>query len=120
LTLAALEATLLSASTPVALALHADADGLRQRCAAMAARLGADVGLGAEVVPSVGAVGGGGAPGVPLPGWAVALPVRFAVALRLGDPCVVARVEHDRCLLDLRCIPPEADEALTDAVLRCR
>jgi L-seryl-tRNA(Ser) seleniumtransferase len=113
LTLAALEATLLTASTPVSLALHADAGRLQQRCAAMAARVGGDV------VPSVGAVGGGGAPGVPLPGWAVALPVRFAAALRLGDPCVVARVEHDRCLLDLRCIPPDADETLTAAVLRC-
>jgi hypothetical protein len=30
---------------------------------------------------------------------------------------VIARIERDRCLLDLRCIPPSQDEALRDAVL---
>ena len=34
--------------------------------------------VGAEVVPSAGVVGGGGAPGLELPGWAVALPVVYA------------------------------------------
>jgi L-seryl-tRNA(Ser) seleniumtransferase len=113
LTLAALEATVLAASTPVTASLHADAAGLRERCVALAAR------VGGRVVASDGAVGGGGAPGVVLPGWAVAVPARLAAALRAGDPCVVARVDHDRCLLDLRAVPPEADAALGEAVLRC-
>jgi L-seryl-tRNA(Ser) seleniumtransferase len=40
--------------------------------------------------------------------------------LRQGDPCIVARIDHDRCLVDLRCIPPEADGLVAEAVLRCR
>jgi L-seryl-tRNA(Ser) seleniumtransferase len=39
-----------------------------------------------------------------LQGWAVALPASWAAPLRAGDPCVVGRVERDRCLLDLRCV----------------
>ena len=41
-----------------------------------------------------GAVGGGGAPGLELPGWAVELPDWCAEALRRGEPGVVARVER--------------------------
>ena len=113
LTLAALEATLLGPAPPVTQALHADAAVLRARCDAVAAL------VGGRVVASDGAVGGGGAPGVTLPGWAVAVPAACAAPLRRGDPCVVARIDHDRCLLDLRCIPPDADRVLAEAVLRC-
>ena len=113
LTLAALEATLLTVSTPVADALHADAAVLAARCTAVA-----DL-VGGRVVASDGAVGGGGAPGLALAGWAVAVPASCAAPLRLGDPCVLARVERHLCLLDLRCIPPEEDRTLAAAVLRC-
>jgi L-seryl-tRNA(Ser) seleniumtransferase len=116
LTLAALEATLRGPASPTGVALHADAGALRARAEAIAASLGFD----AEVVPSVGAVGGGSGPGVPLPGWAVSLPERYAAALRTGDPAVVARVEHGRCLVDPRCIAPSDDDALVQAVLACR
>ena len=110
LTLAALEATLLGPVTPTWSALLADPDGLRARCEVMADQ------VGGTVVPSDGAVGGGGAPGQALPGWAVALPAAYAPALRAGDPCVVGRVERDRCLLDLRCIAPQDDARVVEAV----
>jgi L-seryl-tRNA(Ser) seleniumtransferase len=116
LTIAALEATLCGPEPPTAQALHADPSVLRLRADAIAARVG-DV---AAVVPSDGAVGGGSGPGVSLPGWAVSLPERYAPALRLGDPAVVARLEDGRCLLDLRCVPPSDDEAVIAAVLACR
>ena len=74
-------------------------------------------GVPAAVVASDGVVGGGGAPGLVLPGWAVALPTTFAERLRTGDPCVVGRVEDDRCLLDLRCVPAERDIDVAKAVL---
>jgi L-seryl-tRNA(Ser) seleniumtransferase len=109
-TIAALEATLDGPPTPVQQYLDTDADGLRARCEVLADA------LGGTVVASVGAVGGGAAPGHPLPGWAVALPVEFAQRLRSGRVPVVARIERDRCLLDLRCIPPGQDEVLRDAV----
>ncbi|HVM28975.1 MAG TPA: L-seryl-tRNA(Sec) selenium transferase [Mycobacteriales bacterium] len=115
LTLAALEATIDGPPTPVRLALDADPAGLRARADALAADVGGDV------VPSDGAVGGGGAPGLLLPGWAVALPEdrapdAWALALRTGEPCVVGRVERGRCLLDLRCIAPADDASVAAAV----
>jgi L-seryl-tRNA(Ser) seleniumtransferase len=116
LTLAALEATLAGPQSPTSVALHADPEGLRVRAAAIARRLGDEAG----VVPSDGAVGGGSGPGVPLPGWAVSLPERYASQLRRGDPAVVARLEGGRCLLDLRCVPPSSDEQVVQAVLACR
>jgi len=116
LTLAALEATLLQPGTPTLLALHADRAVLRQRADRLAAGL-RDGGLDAEVVESAGAVGGGGAPEVGLPGWAVAVDERLAAALRTGDRPVVGRVERGRLLLDLRCVPDDRDPDLLTAVL---
>lgn len=112
LTLAALEATLRGPGTPVRTALDAPVEELRGRAERLAARLG-EV---AEAVDSVSTVGGGGAPGVTLPSAAVALPERFAAALRAGDPAVLGRLEGGRCLLDLRALDPDDDEALAAAV----
>jgi L-seryl-tRNA(Ser) seleniumtransferase len=112
LTLAAIEATLDGPPTPTRHALTADPDALRARCEALATHL-----VDADVVESAGAVGGGGAPGVALPGWAVALPTPYAERLRRGQPPIVARIEHDRCLLDLRCVPPSEDSLLLQAIL---
>lgn len=120
LTLAALEATLRGPATPTTVALHANPARLRERCDHLAAVLLAGPPLVAalepEVVPSVGVVGGGGAPGIGLPGWAVTLPARFATALRRGHPSVVCRVERGRTLVDLRCIPESADRTVLQAI----
>jgi len=113
-TLAALEATLRARTTPVRDALRADPELLRRRADALA------VELGAEVVPSDGAVGGGAGPGLALPGWALALPERLAGPLRLGEPAVLGRLEGGRLLLDLRCVPPERDLDLAGAVRAAR
>ena len=118
LTLAALEATLVGPKTPTWQALRADPEVLHTRASAVAAAVGDQV--EASVVPSDGAVGGGGAPGVALPGWAVALPAAYAVRLRRADPPVVGRVERDRCLLDLRCVTPESDQLIVDAIRAAR
>jgi L-seryl-tRNA(Ser) seleniumtransferase len=109
LTLAALEATL-TAPTPTHRFLHADTEALHSRCVALAEL------TGGAVVASDGVVGGGGAPGLVLPGWAVALPESFAAALRAGDPPVVGRIERGRCLLDLRCVDPAEDAVVARAV----
>jgi len=114
LTLAALEATLRGAAPPTWSALRADSDVLRRRADGLARTL---AGVAAEVVPSTGAVGGGGGPGLTLPGWAVALPAAYAEPLRRGDPGVVGRIERGRCLLDLRCVPVTADADVAAAVL---
>ncbi|MEO5833708.1 MAG: L-seryl-tRNA(Sec) selenium transferase [Nakamurella sp.] len=114
LTLAALEATLSGPHTPTSRALHADPEGLCQRARALA-----EV-VGGEAVRSDGAVGGGGAPGLVLPGWAVSVPVELAVPLRTGETPVVGRIVAGRLLLDLRCVPETDDGALGLAVLRAR
>jgi L-seryl-tRNA(Ser) seleniumtransferase len=110
LTLAAIEATVRAGESPVTQALHADADRLRARADRLAAA------VDASVVAHDGRVGGGGAPGVPLPGWAVRLPEPAAAFLRTGDPAVLPRVHDGACLLDLRCIPEPDDDRLLDAV----
>jgi len=115
LTLAALEATLNGPSTPTRDALHADPGTLRLRADRLAAALRPE-GVPAETVDCVGVVGGGGAPGVELAGYAVELPERLAQALRTGEPAVLGRVERGRLLLDLRCVPPERDTDLLVAV----
>jgi L-seryl-tRNA(Ser) seleniumtransferase len=116
LTLAALEATLRGPAPPTARALVADPDALRERAERLAGLLGA-AGVDAVAVASEAAVGGGGAPGVPLPSAAVSLPAAYADRLRTGDPAVLGRVERGRCLLDLRAVEETDDAALRRAVL---
>lgn len=118
LTLAALEASLLGPPTPTWAALRAPAGVLRERADRLCAAL-ATAGVPAEVAPSVAVVGGGGAPEVELPSWSVSLPQRYAEPLRARDPAVVGRVERGRLLLDLRCVPADADLHLRAAILAC-
>ncbi|GAA3640986.1 L-seryl-tRNA(Sec) selenium transferase [Microlunatus ginsengisoli] len=116
LTLAALEATLRARSTPTGEAITAAPDVLRHRAEELSRRLAAAE-VSARVVASDGLVGGGGAPGLTLPGWAVELPEAYALPLRQGRPGLVARIEQGRCLVDLRCIPSARDEEVVRAVL---
>lgn len=110
LTLAALEATVRAGDTPTWRALTADPDELRRRCQSVAAA------VGCEVVTSDGAVGGGSAPGLALPGWALALDPACAAGLRTGEPSLVGRVTDGRLLLDLRCVDPADDATIATLV----
>jgi L-seryl-tRNA(Ser) seleniumtransferase len=106
LSLAALEATLelyrdparALAGVPVLAMVAEDAEAVRSRADALAAR------LGGRVVPSVARVGGGAVPLLELPSFACALEGGDALATRLrqADPPVVARVQEGRVLLDCR------------------
>ena len=110
LRLNALEASLSTPSNAVQDALHIDPQRHLERTEKVAAA------VGGEVVEHAGRVGGGGAPEVPLPGWAVALPEELARPLRLGEPPVVARVNQGRCLVDVRCVPESQDAELITAI----
>jgi L-seryl-tRNA(Ser) seleniumtransferase len=121
LTLAALGATLAhyvrgeaEREVPVWRMLSASGDVLRRRAEALAGALSSDA------VETRSAVGGGSLPGQTQPSWAVALRAdsadELAARLRKARPTVVARIEDDQVLLDLRAVLPEQDTALHDAV----
>lgn len=110
LALAALEATVAGPTAPVVEYLHADPERLRARAQALAAA------VDGTVVEHDGRVGGGGAPGVPLPGYAVRLPESIAARLRTGTPSVLPRVHDGFTLIDLRCVPETDDSRLAEAV----
>jgi L-seryl-tRNA(Ser) seleniumtransferase len=116
LTVAALEATLAGPVPPVLRALAADPAELANRAELLAGRLAA-AGLDARPVDSRAAVGGGGAPGVPLISAAVSLPAALAEPLRAAEPAVIGRVSDGRLLLDLYAIEQRDDAVLAAAVL---
>lgn len=94
-------------------------DTLRARAEALRARLD---GLDVRVEHTDGYAGGGTLPLAPVASVALAWrPPRddanaTAARLRHGAPPVVARVEGDRVLIDLRTIPPARDEELVAAL----
>ena len=121
---AALEATLRAYAegraveeVPALRMLAATADDVRRRAESFAARVAAAApSLGVEVVEGRSVPGAGSAPGIDLPTALVAVSREGATAgeiearLRAHDPPVVARIERDRVVLDLRTVA-ESDEA---------
>jgi len=85
---------------------------LRERAAFVAAAAGPT----ASVVALESAVGGGSLPGQVLPSAGVAVrvasPDRAAASLRRGADRVLARVEGDRVVCDLRTVEPADDDRL--------
>ncbi|HUX68689.1 MAG TPA: L-seryl-tRNA(Sec) selenium transferase [Terriglobales bacterium] len=118
LTLAALEATLAAYARGDRDALPvfalAAAPALEARVRAFAAQL--PPALGADILAGESLLGGGSTPGQSLPAWLIALPPNFAPRLRLAQPPVLARLERDRCLLDLRTVFPHQQPALLAAL----
>jgi L-seryl-tRNA(Ser) seleniumtransferase len=124
LTYAALEATLLeylagraAETIPVVRMLTMDIGEIEARARALADACRA-TGWQADVIDGFSAVGGGSAPGVELPTKLVALSRagessdRIDARLRSASPPVVARIENDRVVLDLRTVPPEHDAVI--------
>jgi L-seryl-tRNA(Ser) seleniumtransferase len=125
-TLAALGATLRLHLDPAAREripfyrmLAARLDTLHARAAALAARLD---GLDLRAARADGYVGAGALPASPFASVALAWHAprggvdAAAARLRCGAPPVVARVDGDRVLIDLRTIPPERDGDLAAAL----
>jgi L-seryl-tRNA(Ser) seleniumtransferase len=115
-TLAVYRAGRATTGIPVWRMLATPAAALRDRATRLAGRSGD----AAEVVDLLSTVGGGSLPGEMLPSWGVAIrargPNRLLDRLRTGEPCVVARIERDRVVLDLRTVDPADDEALAGAL----
>jgi L-seryl-tRNA(Ser) seleniumtransferase len=124
LTLAALEATLLShlrgrpCDLPVWQMLRLTPDDIRPRAERLAHRLG----QAASVAEGVSVAGGGSLPGEGLPSALLKIdpkPARETTViarLRAADPPVIARAEKGRVCIDLRTVPPEQDETLLNVM----
>ena len=117
-TLALYQAGRAETAIPVWRMIAASPDVLRQHAQALVAEL--DPEAGASVVELRSTVGGGSLPGETLPSWGVALAVRSAdrmvAALRRGTPCVLARIEGGRVILDLRTVREDWLDWLPQAV----
>ena len=85
-------------------------DGLRERAASL--------GAGAPV-DTASVAGGGALPGLEIPSAGVALPGDHTGALRAWDPPVIARVQDDRTVCDLRTVDPADDAVLAKALAAC-
>ena len=121
LTLAALEGTLAVAldpesrdAVPVLRMLHEPVDAVRARAERLAEL------VGGEVEDTVARVGGGALPLAELPSAACAVDAELAVALRLGDPPVVALVRDGRTLLDCRTLTDAEVDEVAAVVLALR
>jgi L-seryl-tRNA(Ser) seleniumtransferase len=129
LTYAALEATLLeyvtgraARSLPVLRMIGLSAETIGRRAGALAQRLQA-AGFTTALVDGVSTIGGGSAPGSRLPTVLIALgrPGLSADALdaqlRSLDPPVIARIENDMVVLDLRTVLDGQDDVLADLLV---
>jgi L-seryl-tRNA(Ser) seleniumtransferase len=130
MTYAALEATLAeyaagraAVTVPVQRMLAMTAEAIRARAGTLAAQLNGVGGWRAELLTGTSAVGGGSAPGIELPTWLVAIEREGLTAnalesrLRQPRPPIIARIERDRVLLDLRTVFPDQDEQLRGLLL---
>lgn len=134
LTLAALDATLrlyrdpetLQSAVPVLRMLGEPAATVRARARRLVRRLDAELAVltGAEVIASTAEVGGGSMPLARVPSYAVSMRAPrgriadFARALRLGPDPVLARIEADRLLLDMRTVADSEVPRLQASLVR--
>jgi L-seryl-tRNA(Ser) seleniumtransferase len=124
---AALEATLVTYlreeydRLPLLHMLRLPADEVRQRCQSLADSVSA---LSAQVVATQTMIGGGAAPGKTLPSFALSLAVdgmsaaELARRLRQQSTPIVARVEEDRVLLDLRTVDATDDQYMAETLTK--
>ena len=104
--------------------LAAPAEDMRERARAMAERLAHACGdaYAATVLADTSRAGGGALPMAEIPTFVLALAPRdggvvaLEERLRLGSPCVVARIKDDRLLIDPRTLSAEEEREVVDAL----
>lgn len=128
LTYAALEATLLAyvrrdyTAIPALRMIHTPAEDIRRRAEVFVQQLGTIPGAKIEVREGESVIGGGTAPTATLPTFVVALssdrfsPEELQSRLRGQTPPVIARIEDDRLLLDLRTVFANEEAELVDCL----
>jgi L-seryl-tRNA(Ser) seleniumtransferase len=78
-----------------------------------------DTGIGIDIVGGQSVAGGGSTPEQSLPTWLLAISCnapKLERKLRANDPPVIARIENDRLVLDLRTVFAEEEELLSRAL----
>jgi L-seryl-tRNA(Ser) seleniumtransferase len=128
LTYAALEGTLVEHLTgraadtvPVMRMAAMPIEAIAVRAEILAAKL-RESGFGASVVDGVSTIGGGSAPGSQLPTRLVAITYpglstdELETRLRGASTPVIARIDEDRAVLDLRTVTPGDDALLCDLI----
>ncbi len=100
-------------AVPVWRMISTTLDELAERTEALLEKVG-PVGSSWEIVEGRSAVGGGSLPDETLPAFllSISVTVEQAAALRTGSPAVVARIQQDRLLIDLRTVLPEQEDQL--------
>jgi L-seryl-tRNA(Ser) seleniumtransferase len=129
LTYAALTGTLIDYATgragrtvPVLDMLTRAPEAIGARATQLAALLSGRTGCQGEVIDGRSAIGGGTTPGVTIPTRLLALTHprlsadAIQAALRRLDPPVIARIEHDRVVLDLRTVFEDEDGLVAEAL----
>lgn len=131
MTFAALEATLMKyrdrktalRDIPVLRMISASSEDMRKKAETLADAIKrVDPTLSLELVPVEDQIGGGSAPMVRLPGWAVAVKDGMKSAdrterkLRKADIPVIARINEDRLLLCVRTIADDEIETAAEAL----
>jgi len=132
LTIAALEMTLFAYrrgaldEIPALRMIRMSSDEIQNRALALAERLRPLLPKDAaiEIVEGKSVIGGGSTPDQPLPTWLIAVTSRRKSAeeieARLREPAsglpIIARIENDRLVLDLRTVFADEEPALVDAV----
>jgi L-seryl-tRNA(Ser) seleniumtransferase len=102
---------------PVLRMIMEPSERVRSRAQSLLDRLS---GKPAELVPGESVIGGGSTPDQSIPTWLIAIPggnvTVLESRLRSAEPPIVARIEKDRLLLDLRTVQPEEQEELLAAL----
>lgn len=95
------------------------ASAIKERAERLASTL-----KGAEIIEGRSVIGGGSTPDQALPTWLIAIATDSVSALdrklRAGDPAVVARIEANRLLLDLRTVRAGEESDLVSALVQAR
>ncbi len=107
---------------PVLRMIRMAAEEIRERAAALLLRLGSagSPQRKVQICDGESVIGGGATPEQALPTCLIVIETENAVAeerrLRFNDPPVIARIERDGVVLDLRTVLPEEEEALVQAL----